>query len=268
MKTFGCVSGLQLNLEKCEGFWLGEKVRSKNERLFGIKWVDQFKCLGVFLGDETHDIYHKNFDSKINEIEVQFKKWARRDLTFWGKVHIIKTHALSKLVLPISMLGMPNEYIKKVESLFYKFLWGKRTEKIKRRKLICSVSEGGLNMTDINSFVTSSLAYWIVRLNNANPITDAWAQLPCLYFKDLKEIDSNLLFNFDNSSKFSFTETLPSFYSNVFKSYNQAFTTNKNIFEQSIMNQTLWGNKFITFNVGKKKNVLFLRNWIRSGIRL
>ena len=186
---------------------------------------------------------------------------------FFGKIHIIKTHALSKLVLPISMLEMPNEYIKKVESIFYKFLWGKRTEKIKRGKLVCNVSEGGLNMTDISSFTTSLLAYWIVRLNNANPTTDAWAQLPSLYFKELKEINSNLLFNFDKSSKFPLSESLPSFYSNVFKSYNLVFTTNKTLFEQSIMNQIVWGNKFITFNTGKKKNVLFLRNWIRSGIR-
>ena len=33
------------------------------------------------------------------------------------------------------------------------------------------------------------------------------------------------------------------------------------------MNQSLWGNKFITHDVGCKKNVLFLRNWIRSGVR-
>ena len=31
--------------------------------------------------------------------------------------------------------------------------------------------------------------------------------------------------------------------------------------------QQLWGNKFITISMNRKKNVLFLRNWIRSGIR-
>ena len=33
------------------------------------------------------------------------------------------------------------------------------------------------------------------------------------------------------------------------------------------MNQPLWGNKQITKMTKGKKNVLFLRNWIRSGIR-
>ena len=33
------------------------------------------------------------------------------------------------------------------------------------------------------------------------------------------------------------------------------------------MEQSLWANKFFVQIVGKKKNVLFLRNWIRSGVR-
>lgn len=33
------------------------------------------------------------------------------------------------------------------------------------------------------------------------------------------------------------------------------------------MDQSLWGNKFFTHSISNKKNVLFLRNWIRSGVR-
>ena len=33
------------------------------------------------------------------------------------------------------------------------------------------------------------------------------------------------------------------------------------------MHQQLWGNNFITISINRKKIVLFLRNWIRSGIR-
>ena len=34
------------------------------------------------------------------------------------------------------------------------------------------------------------------------------------------------------------------------------------------MNQPLWGNKYISTNIKRKKNVLFLRNWIRSSINI
>ena len=49
--------------------------------------------------------------------------------------------------------------------------------------------------------------------------------------------------------------------------YNKAFVTDKSTFLHNIAHESLWGNKFVTKKVKKKKNVLFLRNWIRSGIR-
>ena len=58
-----------------------------------------------------------------------------------------------------------------------------------------------------------------------------------------------------------------SFKKKAFECYNMAFVSEKSYFESTIMNQSLWGNKFITHNVGCKKTVLFLRNWIRSGVR-
>ena len=53
----------------------------------------------------------------------------------------------------------------------------------------------------------------------------------------------------------------------MLKCYNKVFVTEKSDFIKTIMHQQLWGNKFITISINRKKNVLFLRNWIRSGIR-
>ena len=42
LDDFGTISGLQLNLSKSEGLWLGQdKNRQKGCSLFGIKWPDQ-----------------------------------------------------------------------------------------------------------------------------------------------------------------------------------------------------------------------------------
>ena len=55
---FGNVSGLQLNLSKCEGLWLGQnKCRQKNCTLFGIRWPDQIRCLGIYIGYSTDKKY-------------------------------------------------------------------------------------------------------------------------------------------------------------------------------------------------------------------
>ena len=52
-------------MEKCEGFWLGsDKALQLNCNLFGIKWPEQFRYLGIDLGhnQKLNDI--KNFDEK------------------------------------------------------------------------------------------------------------------------------------------------------------------------------------------------------------
>ena len=74
-------------------------------------------------------------------------------------------------------------------------------------------------------------------------------------------------FNFNESVVFLETDKVPSFYREAFKYYNKAFVSTKDDFEKSIMSQPLWGNKFITHCIRCRKNVLFLRNWIRGGIR-
>ena len=48
LQSYGEISGLTLNLPKCEGLWLGsDKHRQHNCNLFLIKWPDQIRCLGI-----------------------------------------------------------------------------------------------------------------------------------------------------------------------------------------------------------------------------
>ena len=53
----------------------------------------------------------------------------------------------------------------------------------------------------------------------------------------------------------------------MIKSFNKALVTDEFEFIGNIWNQPLWGNKYVTAHLAGKKNVLFFRNWIRSGIR-
>ena len=46
-------------------------------------------------------------------------------------------------------------------SIFYKFLWNDKGDKIKRKIMINDYSEGGLKMIDIASFNKSLKATWI-----------------------------------------------------------------------------------------------------------
>ena len=144
LEKFGEISILKLNMEKCEGFWLGrDKLLQANCNLFGIKWPEQFRCLGIYLGynRQLNDI--KNWYEKLDDIELTLKIWQNRDLSLFGRVQILKTFALSKLVLPASTICIPKDIVKKVDRIFYKFLW-KSADKVKRNKVIHPVEQGGL----------------------------------------------------------------------------------------------------------------------------
>ena len=67
----------------------------------------------------------------------------------------------SQLVYIFSPLQTNHEAIKEINTIFYKFLWNDKGDKIKRKIMINDYSEGGLKMIDIASFNKSLKATWI-----------------------------------------------------------------------------------------------------------
>ena len=92
----------------------------------------------------------KNFEEKVDSIEIILKKWEKRELTLFGRVLVLKTFALSKLILPATTMCIPLKIIKRINTLFYKFLWRSR-DKVKRIRVIQSLDNGGLNMNKHNT---------------------------------------------------------------------------------------------------------------------
>ena len=168
---------------------------------------------------------------------------------------MLKTFALSKLVLPASILDLPKNIVKKINKIFYRFLW-RSTEKVKRTKINQQIEHGGLNMTDIKSF-DSLLANWLNRILQVGPNAHGWVQQPRLFLKPFDFDGLNVRYNFDDSVIFPTVEQLPAYYKRMIKSYNRAFATDEFEFISNIRNQPLWGNKHVTTLVAGKRNVLF-----------
>ena len=182
------------------------------------------------------------------------------------KVQIIKSLAISQFVLPATLLVVPQVVCKTIESMLYEFLWG-RKDKVSRIKVNQDLINGGLNMIDIESLFMSFKASWIPKLLNANPTIHAWSQLPYVYFKQFLDCNDQLVFNVDKTVEFYELKHLCPFYKEAFKCYNEAFVYNLEEFATNFFTKSIWGNKFIFVKRKRKKCVLFLRNWVRSGIR-
>ena len=266
LDDFGDITGLQLNVSKSEGLWLGQdKTRQKHCSLFGVKWPEQIRCLGLYVGHSKEKNSDMNWISKINKVECILESWRKRDLSLLGKVQLIKTFALSQFVLPATLLVIPPNVIKRIESMLYKFLWGGK-DKVKRKRVIQELKHGDLNMVDIRSAFMSFKAAWVLSILKSNPSIHSWAQLANYYLKPFLQSHKELIFNFDDSVNFPELLLLNSFYRDVLTCYNKAFVKDKDTFVNEIKDEYLWGNKFIVKRGSGKNMAFFFRNWIRSGV--
>ena len=75
-------------------------------------------------------------------------------MTLLGKITILKTLIIPKIVHKASLLliYLPEKFVKELNKLMFKFIWGSKWEKISRSKLSCSIEEGGAKMIDIKQY--------------------------------------------------------------------------------------------------------------------
>ena len=132
LDKFKNLSGLEINTKKTEGMWLG-CWKNNTETPFGFRWPrDPIKALGIFFSYDLNKTNELNFVEKIKNLEKTLNCWKRRNLTLYGKINIVKTFGLSKLIYNSSVLVVPENLIKEIEKLIFSFIWDGKPAKIKK----------------------------------------------------------------------------------------------------------------------------------------
>ena len=127
--------GLEINTIKTEGMWLG-CWKKKTETPFGFHWPrNPIRALGIFFSYDQNKATELNFVEKIRNLEKTSNSWKTRNLTLYGKINIVKTLGLSKLICNASVLVIP-ELIKEINSIIFNFIWDGKPPKIKKLTII------------------------------------------------------------------------------------------------------------------------------------
>ena len=164
--NFSKYAGLKLNMSKTKGIWLGPLKELGLRKYEGLTWTgNPVKCLGIYIGHKHEKCVYLNWTQKLKMMEKTLQRWKMRQLTLEGKIIIIKTLVLSKIIFPVSLLPIPTFVKNEVKEMIFKFLW-KGKDKVKRSVLINDKYNGGLNMIDIDSFFDALKASWITRIIN------------------------------------------------------------------------------------------------------
>ena len=244
LELFGKVAGTKLNLQKCEGLWIGQnKNRQQNCTLYNIRWPrEPIKYLGIYIGHDIQNCYNLNFVTKLSQIDDVIRQAEKRILTLFGKVCIIKSLALSKIIYVATCLSIPEKIIKEIDQRIFQFLWGQR-DRVKRKSVINKLDCGGLNMIDTRSQFSAIKATWACRIMNATD-DQLWSYLPKLYIS--KFGNDNYIFKTTviKSIAFPLLNTIPEFYREVIYSYNTSKIIDYEHLYHNIKTQPIWGNKF------------------------
>ena len=124
----------------------------------------------------------------MESVKQAISNWSKRQLTFYGKITVIKSILLPKFVYLFQSLTTPKHIIDTLNKILYEFLWSGKGEKIKRKTLIGDIQDGGLKMIDIPSFVKSIKLKWIGKLLDEEKAN--WKIIPTCF---LNQFGENLL---------------------------------------------------------------------------
>ena len=108
-----------------------------------------------------------------------------RKLTLFGRITIIKSLVLSKFIhLFLAVPNPPGELEKKLEKLFYKFLWNGGPDRIKRTIVIKDLQAGGLRMINAQYFIKALKITCLKKVIKNNEST-TWYDLSNIDFQKL-----------------------------------------------------------------------------------
>ena len=261
VNEFGTLAGPMLNKNKTEGIWLGNRTTHNISKGGSIKWpINPVRYLGIYIGKDKEACIDLNWWSKLREAEKTLNSWKRRNLTLFGKITIIKSLIVPKVLYPAHFLPTPEGFIKKLENVMYSFIWNS-TDKIERKTLI---EHGGLKMVDIESQIHAIKGAWVQKIIKSQ---SDWSIFGHNY---IDKFGQNILveFNFKDVKQFPLLKSIPLFYQNILIAFNRAKSLNKPVTKQMFLEEIIWGNLHFTNLAKETKNreVLYFKNWIDAGI--
>ena len=195
LDTFGQKSGCKVNMSKSNAFCVGSSKSNFSQPFSdkGLSWPQTLvKYLGVNIPITNFDnnfLFSENFPGITREVQTLLNIWSSRGLTLLGKITILKSLVIPKIVYKATYLPvtLPETFIKELNQIMYKFIWGSKWEKIGRSQLCCDVKEGGGKMIDIKQYVLSLRHNFIFKLFDNN-YQSSWKSL------EHRCIDENVLF--------------------------------------------------------------------------
>lgn len=266
INEFGRYSGPVINVSKTIGLWLGiDKHKQQNCNIYGILWpTTPINYLGVHIAGDQLSRDTKNWYSKLEKMEKLLNQWKRRKITIFGKISVIKALALPKITYVAQCLPVPDDVVKRVNTLFYDFIWGK-FERVKRNTMIGDLNNGGLKMIDVESHFVALKSSWVAKILNSDA---DWAQCGQYFFQLFGKSFYILRCNFNQLRQMPQLKIIPQFYRDVIVAFNKSKNDSLPDTPELVMSQNIWGNRNLTYycKIQKCNKSIYFQHWLKYKI--
>ena len=258
LHKFSKLSGLKINVEKTEILLLGTATTWDIPKEYRKLIKTEVKILGVMLSINNNRTIILNYDPAIKKMETTIRTWNNRHLSLAGKICILKSLVLSKLIYCMTVLPSPDKTKwKEINNMVFKFLANQGQEKLKRSTLIGPYQDGGFQAPDIELQNKATKISWIKRLiNNAG----VWRNG---ILEDIPNVDYRYFLRCNLQWKdLPFTPTKNSMWEEIWMLWCNINFKQKLESTDEMYNQSLWYNSHI--KVGGQ--VVYYPKWAENGI--
>ena len=267
LNKFASISGCKINLSKSEAIHIGALKGStfypfSND---GLTWkTNSFRYLGVNFSLNVKALYELNFIPKLTQIQQIMNCWRSRNLSLIGKITVIKSLLLPQFLYLFSVLciPIPRTFFKRLNTLFFKFIWKGGNDRVKRNYFYNGYGEGGLRMIDIEAFSKAQKLVWAKNLLDID------------YNGFWKILELDVLGKFNNDSSVLWKADAPDCVLNMLKNtqlaeslrvwYRYRDLIKENLgYEDYHLQDLIWWNRKVRL---KTKKYFFYQNWFDQGI--
>ena len=255
IETFSKASGLKLNVNKTNAVWLGSRQNSPIRFMphLDVRWNPvRFKILGIWFTNDLVDCFELNYNDKFLEIRKLYLIWLKRNLTPLGRIAILKSLILSKLIfLWILLPNPPDDIVNKIQASVFEFIWNSKTDRISRKTSIKSLDSGGLGIPSIKHYIQALKLTWVRRLHTSD---HKWKDIFISKFPNCKTLE-NFGGDFSNNA-------FNMFWRDVFLAYN-CFAQKLKVEEsEDFLAEPL----FLNMNILVDKKPILYENWVAKGV--
>ena len=154
-------TGSKLNLNKCEGLWLGG-WRGRPDSPVPFQWTsNKIKVLGTFIGNGC--LVEANWRPRVDAVANCVSAWSGRRLSYGGKALVSNALALARVWYLATMFPLPGWALAELNRIIFSFFWRGKVDQVARAVVCQPRGCGGFGLVSARLKCQALLLQWVRR---------------------------------------------------------------------------------------------------------